>query len=70
LVLEPSRKPGTERLVMDIARAFAERWRAVFWDTDAEVLDLADLRATNCQCVNYADRVKTLCGRIPARRKT
>ncbi len=44
LVLEPSRKPGTERLVMDIARAFAERWRAVLWDTDAEVLDLADLR--------------------------
>jgi hypothetical protein len=44
LVLEPSRQPGTDRLVMDIARAFAERRQAVLWDTDSEVLDLADLR--------------------------
>ena len=44
LVLEPSRTPGTERLVMDIARAFAERWQAVLWDTDTKILDLADLR--------------------------
>jgi hypothetical protein len=44
LVLEPSRQPGTERLVMDIARAIAERWQAVLWDTDTEILDFADLR--------------------------
>jgi hypothetical protein len=44
LVLEPSRRPGTGRLVMDVARAFAERWPAVLWDIDTEILDLADLR--------------------------
>lgn len=44
LVLEPSRKPGTERLVMDVAKVFAERWRAVLWDIENEILDLADLR--------------------------
>jgi hypothetical protein len=27
-----------------IARAFAERRQAVLWDTDTEILDLADLR--------------------------
>jgi hypothetical protein len=43
-VLEPSRKPGTERLVIDVAKAFAERWRAVLWDIETDILDLADLR--------------------------
>jgi hypothetical protein len=44
LVLEPSRQPGTDRLLIDLARAFAERWRAVLWDIETDILDLAELR--------------------------
>jgi hypothetical protein len=29
---------------MDVAKTFAERWRAVLWDIETDILDLAELR--------------------------
>lgn len=43
LTLIPSRGPGGDRLVLDVARAFAARWPAVLWN-EVETLDLAELR--------------------------
>jgi hypothetical protein len=44
IVLEPSRKPGTDAVVIDVAIAFAELWPAVLSDLDKMTLTLDDLR--------------------------
>jgi hypothetical protein len=44
LILEPSSKPGTEALALDVAIAFAELWPAVLSNADDVALTLEELR--------------------------
>jgi hypothetical protein len=44
LVLELSSAPGSDKLAIEVAIAFAKEWTAVLWDIETEILDLAELR--------------------------
>ncbi len=44
LVLELSRTHRADKLAIEVAIAFMKQWTAVLWDTNAQILDLRDLR--------------------------